>query len=135
MIVDTSVLFDAVVAGNRSDTARRLLATTVQLSAPDLIRVEIAGALTRSVRRKDISDEYARAAYRLAERSMPKIEDSAPLMQRVLHLSLELAHPCSDCVFLALAEHRNVALATCDARFARKLAGTSYARLIHLIEP
>lgn len=135
MILDTSVLFDAVVDGTRSGSARRFLVATDELSAPDLIRLEMAGALTRSVRRKDISDDYARAAYELAERSLPRIEDSSPLMPRVFQLSLELAHPCSDCVFLALAESRGVALATSDARFARKLASTTYTRLIHLIEP
>lgn len=135
MILDTSVLFDAIVDGVRSDTARRFLVSTEELSAPDLIRVELAGALTRSVRRRDISDVYARAAYELAERSLPRIEDSSSLIGRAFQLSLELVHPCSDCVFLALAETKGVALATSDARFERKLAGTAYARLIHLIEP
>ncbi|QEL23436.1 type II toxin-antitoxin system VapC family toxin [Bosea sp. F3-2] len=134
MILDTSVLFDAVVDGVRSGSARQFLITTEELSSPDLIRLEIAGALTRSVRRKDISNDYARAAYELAERSLPRVEDTASLMPRVFELSLELAHPCSDCVFLALAESRALPLATSDARFARKLADTRYARLIHLIE-
>ena len=135
MIVDTSVLFDAVVEGPRSGAARSFLFATEHMSSPDIIRVEMAGALTKAVRRKDLSETYARAAHELAERSLPRIEDSAPLMPRAFQLSLELSHPCSDCVFLALAESRDVVLATSDARFARKLAGTSYARLIHLIEP
>lgn len=134
MIVDTSALFDAIIDGARSRKVRSLLSTTEQTSSPDIIRVELAGALTRSVRRKEMSEDYARAAYELAERSLPKIENSASLMPRAFQLSLELAHPCSDCVFLALAESQDVVLATSDARFARKLAGTSYARLVHLIE-
>ncbi|KPF70953.1 hypothetical protein IP69_08510 [Bosea sp. AAP35] len=135
MIIDTSVLFDAVVDGTRSSASRSLLFATEHISSPDIIRVEMAGALTKAVRRRDLSETYARAAYELAERSLPKIENSAPLMPRAFQLSLELSHPCSDCVFLALAESRDTLLATSDARFAHKLAGTGYARLIHLIEP
>jgi predicted nucleic acid-binding protein len=134
VIIDTSVLFDAVVDGPRSGAARSLLFSTENLSSPDILLVEMAGALTRAVRRKDVSEDYARAAYALANGSLPRIEDSAPLIPKAFALSLELSHPCSDCVFLALAESRSVPLATSDARFVRKLAGTGYARLIHLIE-
>lgn len=135
MILDTSVLFDTVIEGDRSPAARDLVLETELLSAPDLIRIELAGALTRAVRRKYISADHARAAMVLADGLLPELESSLGLTQRAFELSLDLVHPCSDCVFLALAEREGRPLATADARFANKLTGTPYARLVHLIEP
>ena len=134
MILDTSVLYDAVVDGARSETARRFIRQAETLWSPDLIRIEMAGVLTRSVRRKEMSGEAAQAAYRVAVSLVPDVEDSTLLISRAFEMSLDLFHPCADCVFLALAEGRSVPLVTSDARFARKLTGTSYARLVHLIE-
>ncbi len=134
MILDTSVLYDVVVDGARSETARRFIRQAETLWSPDLIRIEMASALTRSVRRKEMSGAAAQAAYRVAASLVPDVEDSTLLISRAFEMSLDLFHPCADCVFLALAEGRSVPLATSDARFARKLAGTSYARLVHLIE-
>jgi len=134
VILDTSVLYDVVVDGARSEAARRFIREAETLWSPDLIRIEMASALTRSVRRKQIGGEAAQAAYRVAVSLVPDVEDSAILISRAFEMSLDLVHPCADCVFLALAENRSVPLATSDAGLARKLAGTSYARLVHLIE-
>ena len=134
MILDTSVLYDVVVDGARSEAARRFIRQAETLWSPDLIRIEMASALTRSVRRNEMGGEAAQAAYRVAASLVPDVEDSTLLISRAFEMSLDLVHPCADCVFLALAEGRSVPLATSDARFARKLAGTSYARLVHLIE-
>lgn len=134
MILDTSVLYDAVVDGARSELARMFIRQADSLWSPDLIRVEMASALTRAVRRKELGSEAAQAAYFVAVSLVPDVENNAPLLPRAFEMSLDLIHPFADCVFLALAESRSVRLATSDARLARKLVGTGYARLIHLIE-
>ncbi len=134
MILDTSVLYDSLVAGPRSHAARTLLSTIDLWSAPDLIEIEIASALTKAVRRGDIDEQTARLSFADAQELMPDIVDSSPLIERALELSLSLEHAMPDCVFLALAELHNDPLATADARFVRKLAGTAYARLIKLVE-
>ena len=134
MILDTSVLYDVVVDGAGSETARTFIREAQSLWCPELIRIEMASALTRAVRRRELGNEAAQAAYRVAVDLVPDVENNAPLLPRAFEMSLDLGHPFADCVFLALAETRSVRLATSDARFARKLAGTSYARLIHLIE-
>lgn len=134
MIVDTSVFFDFIVDGPRSRAAADVIAQHDVILAPDLIEAEIASALTRSVRRKQMSIEDARSSYDLAQEVMPMIEPSRPLMRRAFELSLALQHPAPDCIFLALAERRNERMITSDAKFARKLSGTSHAHLIHLLE-
>lgn len=135
MILDTSVLLDLVVDGPRNAAVAQFIAQVDTLTAPDLIEVEIASALTRCVRRKHISPDDARVSYDLALQLLPDVEPSQPLMNRAFELSLELVHPTPDCVFLALAERESRPLATCDSRLARKLAGTAHARLIKLIDP
>jgi predicted nucleic acid-binding protein len=46
---------------------------------------------------------------------------SPTLMHRALDLAIRLAHPVYDCVYLALAEQRNIPLVTADARLIAKL--------------
>ncbi len=135
MILDTSALYDSLIAGPRSHAARDLLSSTDVWSAPDLIEVEIASALAKAVRRGEIDAEQARLNHADAKELMPETLSSSPLIDRALELSLSLGHPVPDCIFLALAELQNELLATSDAKFARKLAGTAYARLVKLIEP
>jgi predicted nucleic acid-binding protein len=135
VILDTSVFYDSLIAGPRSAAARKLLSVVDLWSAPDLIEIEIVGALTRAVRRGELDAQTARLSFSDARDLMPEIVSSSPLIDRALELSLNLSHPASDCVFLALAELHNEPLATSDAKFARKLADTPYARFINLIEP
>ena len=135
MILDTSVLYDSLIDGPRSEAARDLLSGTDLWNAPDVLEIEIAGALTKAVRRRDMDPEQARLNHVDARELMPELTPSSPLIQRALELSLSLGHPVPDCLFLALAELRNEPLATSDARFARKLAGTPFVRLIRLVEP
>jgi predicted nucleic acid-binding protein len=135
VILDTSVLYDLVVDGPRNVPTAQFIAQYDLASAPDLIEIEIASALTRSVRRKHLSPAEARTSYELALQLMPDIEPSKPLMNRAFELSLQLVHPTPDCVFLALAERQSDLMVTSDARLWRKLAGTPYAGLVKLIEP
>lgn len=130
MTLDTSVLYDALVEAPLSRMARALLASDVILRAPDLLNVEIAGAITRAVRREEVKPDLAGRLHTQAKRIGPDIDPSAPLIDRAFVLSLELAHPLADCIFLAHAEARGDRLVTSDARFARKLAPTSHARSV-----
>jgi predicted nucleic acid-binding protein len=134
MILDTSVLYDSIVDGPRSVSARRFMASTEGLRAPDLIEIEIASALTKAVRRRELSNEQALFSHGLARRLMPEIESTQPLLSRAFDLALELEHPTPDCIFLALAEWHNDILATSDARMVQKLMGTRFARHVQLVE-
>ncbi|MDF3061236.1 MAG: type toxin-antitoxin system VapC family toxin [Microvirga sp.] len=130
MIVDTSVVVDALVPGSLSAAAREFLLRSSDLRAPDLLAVEIAGALTRAVRRGDISEEFARSAHRASPQLLPALEATAPLLDRSFSLSLELAHPLYDCVFLALAEARATTLVSSDRRFTDKLKCSPHKRAV-----
>jgi predicted nucleic acid-binding protein len=133
--LDTSVLYDGLVDGPLSGHARALLAADLILRAPDLLNIEIAGAVTRAVRRQEIEPDAAEGLLARAQRIAPEVDPSARFIDRAFTLSLELAHPLADCVFLAHAEARADVLVTSDARFARKVAASRHARsLVYLAD-
>jgi predicted nucleic acid-binding protein len=133
VIVDTSVLYDSLVEARFSGPARDLIRSDVAMRAPDLILVEIGGAITRAVRRGDLTIETARRLHDRARRLTPEVDRSEPFVERAFALSLELQHPVSDCIFLAQAEMQADVLVTGDEHFLRKLAGTAHAdRAIHV---
>jgi predicted nucleic acid-binding protein len=134
VILDTSVLFDSIVDGPRSASARRFMNSVDTLRAPDLIEIEIASALTKAVRRREMSNEEALVSYDRARKLMPDTEASQPLLNRAFDLALELAHPTPDCIFLALAERNNEMLVTSDARMVQKLSQTRFGRLVQLVD-
>jgi predicted nucleic acid-binding protein len=135
MVIDTSVLFEALVPGQYSGAAVQILLSVEKLTAPDLIRIEMSGALTKAVRRKQISADYATAVFARLPATLPPLQATEPLVDRSFALSLELDHPFADCVFLAQAEARSDALVTADQRFVRKLARTAHAaRVIALAD-
>jgi predicted nucleic acid-binding protein len=127
MILDTSVLYDSLVSAPLSHQARGLISSDHRLRAPDLIHVEIAGAITHAVRRKDITIRQAKAILKGVPQLAPEVAPSTDFVVRAFALSLELAHPLADCVFLAQAEAEDDVLVTSDDRFVRKLAATPYA--------
>jgi predicted nucleic acid-binding protein len=130
LIVDTSVLLDAFIATPFTSKAKALFGSSEELFAPDHLRIEAPGALTKAVRRGDITPEFAMRVYGQLASFMPSLEPSATLSDRGFALSLELEHPFYDCLFLALAERRASRLITLDARLVRKLAGTPYGRYV-----
>ncbi len=135
MILDTSVLFDSLVSAPLSGAARSLITSDVPLRSPDLILVEIAGAITRAVRRREIQAQFADRMFARAQRLAPETDPSRQFVDRAFVLSMDLNHPLADCIFLAQAEAQADVLVTSDERLVRKLAGTPHAdRAIHVLD-
>jgi predicted nucleic acid-binding protein len=133
VIVDTSVLYDSLVDAPFSEQARHLVRSDVPMRAPDLLVVELHGAITRAVRRKELTRETALKLHARAQRLVPDTDEAAAFIERAFALSLELQHPISDCVFLAQAEMQADVLVTADEHFLRKLADTPHAtRAVHV---
>jgi predicted nucleic acid-binding protein len=134
VILDTTILYDSVVDGPRHLAAQQLLSEHDVWIAPDIIEFEMASALTRAVRRREFDAGKAQLALASARSILPALVPVKDLLSRAFALSLELDHPCADCIFLALAEREGDRMATADARFARKLADRPYAELVYLFQ-
>jgi predicted nucleic acid-binding protein len=126
IVVDASLAVKWVVAEPQSAAADQVLDRYGgQLTAPDLIGVEVGGALVRRANSGELSLEDALAAL---QRWVRLIDGGRPVLHPVSsgrllaagELAARLRHPLKDCVYLALALELGATLATCDERFAAK---------------
>lgn len=92
--------------------------------APSILVSETAAAITKKLRRKEIRRESAMEAFRdwqmiLGDRVFT-IFAANDLVDTAFEFSLRLHHPLHDCIYLALAQSQEAAIATCDDALARK---------------
>ena len=124
LVVDTSVVIKWIVAEDGSESALLLLDGEA-LTAPDLLRAEMANVLATKVRHKEMSSGQALASQTIVEaaiRFVPAME----LSRRALELALELSHPAYDCFFLALAEVLDGTLITADQKMIKRCMRTPH---------
>jgi len=113
-IVDASVAVKWVVNEPGSDRARLL--SQRRLEAPDLLLIECANILWKKVRMRDLTREGACTRLELLLRAPVSLVESRDLLDSALELSLDLHHPVSDCLYIALALRRDIPLVTADER-------------------
>jgi predicted nucleic acid-binding protein len=123
-VVDASVAVKWLLPEVGAEAAARLLSASERLFGPSLIRVEVAAALARKARLKEIAVQDAETGADLWFRSIVDgvitiVPDEADL-PGALRLALALDHPLQDCLYLALAERLGASLITADSRFAAK---------------
>jgi predicted nucleic acid-binding protein len=127
LVVDASVGIQIVVEEHASETIKTLLGENGNwhpLIAPSIVVSEAVAAITKKVRRKELSDALARAAFLawrdIVEGGLFALTPANDLLDAAFALSLRLHHPLHDCLYLALAQTREAAIATCDGVLARK---------------
>lgn len=115
-VVDASVVVDLLVAHPRA-TAVRAALEGIDGMAPALLDAEVLHAITRYVRRGEMSDERARQALRLL---IDADIDRFPIAPLVLD-AWALRHNVSsyDAFYIALARSLECPLITCDRALAR----------------
>jgi predicted nucleic acid-binding protein len=121
VIIDASVAFKWLVEESDSDQAIRWIGAGASLLAPTLILAETGHALTKCIRRGELSAEGAGDRFaRLT--TLLTLFDDTPFMARAFDLSIALRHGFYDCVYLAAAEALGDRLLTADAVFVGKVA-------------
>ena len=104
---ESLVLLDAFEAGE------------IDIVAPRLLPEELASALSKRCRRKQITRYQAETAFEFLEQRMPLLIGSPELTTQALHLSLSNQLGFWDCLYLALAARYRCDLVTADRRFHR----------------
>ena len=132
MIVDASVAFKWLVEEADSDRAIWWIASGTPLMAPSLILAETGHALTKRVRRGELTAEGADVTFGRLPGLLTLIDD-APLLARAFGLSVALRHSFYDCVYLAAAEALGDGLLTADEVFAGKLADHPLGGLVTVL--
>jgi predicted nucleic acid-binding protein len=115
-VVDASVIVDLLVAHPRAATIRAAL-EGIDGVAPALLDAEVLHAITRYVRRGEMSDKRARQALRLL---IDADIDRFPIAPLVVD-AWALRHNVSsyDAFYIALARSLGCPLVTCDRALAR----------------
>lgn len=96
-----------------------------QITAPDLLMVEVAGVIVREANMRQDTDIESRRKLAnfasLLNSSTVKIVRSDPSdIVKAATIGIEIGHPIKDCIYLALAMKLDCELVTADARFAAK---------------
>lgn len=124
IVVDASVAVKWFLPEQGSDKAIALLSAGDALLAPDLIRVEVAAAVTRRARQGDISQADAKETVRLWLDSLAagvlQLHTTLDDLREAGNLSLQLSHPFQDCLYLALARRTSSRFVTADRKFAER---------------
>lgn len=126
IVLDASVAAKAYLEEAGSDAAIAVLAGTVRLHAPELIRVEVAAALCRRVRRGELAAEEAlvRCEHWLGRLAggLVGLTPDRDLISAAAALAVELKHPLQDCLYLAEARRLDAPLLTADRAFRDRVA-------------
>ncbi len=135
IIVDASVAMKWFVEETLHDEARDLVKYQREIQAPDFILIEVANVAWKKAVRKEISNDQVRAIVHMIPQFIPLLLPSSKLLERAMELTIELAHPIYDCLYIACAEMTGSVLVTADNRLCKAVEGTAFVRLVrHLSE-
>ena len=121
IVVDASVAIKWVIDEPLHTAARRLIALTQHLTAPDLIHAEVANVCRKKVRRGELGSAQATLALQTIQQIIRVFEPAGAYAERALLLALALDHHAYDCFYLAQAEALQGVLVTADHVLWRKV--------------
>jgi predicted nucleic acid-binding protein len=125
-VVDPSVAICWVIPRPLTPKAFRLRVEYQQqiheLLAPAIFIDEVAGALTKAERQRDIAVGQAAPLYAKVMNSPPVLIAHAPLITRAIDISSRTRSGYYDCLYVALAEREGCELITADQRSINNLA-------------
>jgi predicted nucleic acid-binding protein len=106
------------------------------MRAPDLIGVEVRGAIVRRANMGELTHEGSTAglaAWRdiVGMGSIQEMSGTPERLDAAVELALSIGHPFKDCLYLALAIELDCELATCDRPMIEK-ARAIHPKLRHL---
>ncbi len=136
-VIDASVAVQWLVDEEFSSQALQLLFGESSLIAPDLIFAEVANALWKMQRRREIEVEQMEKAINtlrfcplLITTSMQELSASA------IRIAAELDHAVYDCYYLALAIRSKCTVVTADKRFHNKVRSRAdlAVHIVHISE-
>jgi predicted nucleic acid-binding protein len=126
IVVDASVAAKWLLPEAGSEKAIALQEGPHQLVAPDLIRLEVAAAITRRVRaeQRPLPPKEAIRRYqkwiRLLDQAIISLIPESDLLAQAVDLAVLIKHPLQDCLYLAAAMQLDAELITADETFLKR---------------
>lgn len=134
-VVDASVAIKWVSDEELSEQATDLITDEAELLAPDLLLVECCGALANQVRARRLSESEAdQCLHELLASPLSLQTITPPLLLASLRIARQTGIAAADALYLALADERDCAFITADARMANAVQHHAYwkKRVVHL---
>ncbi len=129
IVLDASAVVDLLLGTDRGrEVAARVADPTIGLHVPHLVDLEVAQALRRYARNKELESASALTALEDFRELDLTRHAHEPLLGRVWELRRNLT--AYDAVYVALAEALDCRLLTCDAGLARAPGVRSRAELL-----
>jgi predicted nucleic acid-binding protein len=126
IVLDASIAAKWLLPEPGSQAALELQEGPEQLLAPDLIRLEVAAAITRRARAEadplapsDAASCCARWL-QLLDQAVLSLIPEAELLQPAVALSAEIQHSLQDCLYLTAARQLDAPLITADKAFQNR---------------
>jgi predicted nucleic acid-binding protein len=121
IVVDANVAAKWFLPEKGSAEADQLLSESRKILAPELIRTEVGGAITRKARNGKISGDYALSLcemwIRQLKNDLVTLIPDEDIFESAALLSVQIKHPIQDCLYLAVARHLDLPLITADKPF------------------
>jgi predicted nucleic acid-binding protein len=134
VVVDASVAIKWFVPEVHAEAARRLLREGTTLWAPDLIWAEVANALWRKWREKELSAEAVQEILTDFRRFPLRIHSGESLYDVAWPVAQSSGRTFYDSLYLALAMSAGCLLVTADLRFFNALRDTPWGRYCLWVE-
>ncbi len=126
IIVDASIAAKWLLPEPDSEKATTLLLEERTLIAPELIRIEVYGALTKAHRLSRIDtdsvEKHCGVWDALLTQGALSLSPDEIDIKEAVRLSVQLSHPVQDCLYLSAAQRLKAPLATTDNKLAQKAA-------------
>ena len=133
IVLDASVAIALVVQEPGTAAALAAVAGTEPI-VPDTFWGEVANALARKVTLCVIDRGTANDALDLLRKLVERTVPTEPLIASALAMSLDLAHPVYDCLYLAVAMACEAPLVTADRALGECGERVGVGELVRLVE-
>lgn len=136
--MDTSVALKVYLEEDLAEEAQRVLDAgldgSAELLAPSLILPEFRHALTRRVRREEVTASDAQDMWESFGNWPLDFFEIGPLVPRAAEISGETGCTVYDAIFVALAELEEIVVLTADRKLTTALDGTPFASLLRSLD-
>lgn len=133
LVIDASIAVKWFIPERGSIEAIKLLNSSIQLFAPDIIRPEVANTLWKLHTRKMLSVDEASKIIENFVSSPIEICSSDALIAPAFEIATAARRTVYDSLYLALAIERNSVLITADQRLANALKNTGFSRFVRIL--
>lgn len=124
IVVDASVAVKWFLPEADSALAETLLEGGDKLMAPELIRAEVAAAITRRVRLGTLDPQEAERACKAWQEAVVSgvvtLVSNEECLDEAVRIALDIRHPLQDCLYLALALRLGAQLVSADRRLVER---------------